>query len=71
MKNRHIQYWIIGLTKHLTKTILSNLVIFLLIWNIFKTVYRDVAAQIQIHLFMLQSTTINRAYIIHQKCLFC
>ena len=27
MKNRHLQYWIIELTKHLPKTILSNLVI--------------------------------------------
>ena len=29
MKNRHFQYWIIGLTEHLPKPIWSNLVIFL------------------------------------------
>ena len=29
MKNRHLQFRIIGLTKHLLKTVLSNLVIFI------------------------------------------
>ena len=31
MKNRHLQYWSIGLTKHLPTTILSKFVIYLLI----------------------------------------
>ena len=38
-KNRHLQYWIIGSTKHLPKYILSSLGIFLSTWNILETVY--------------------------------
>ena len=38
MKNIHLQYWIIGLTKHLPAFILSNLLIFLLVFAMLETV---------------------------------
>ena len=48
MKNRHLRYLGIGLTAHLPKTILSNLVMFLLSQNIVEPYIHTVPTAVQI-----------------------